>query len=76
MDYLHKNNICHRDIKLENIVITENGTIKILDFGFAVKYSPNKKMTSVCGTPHYMSPELILRLSYDPNKMETWAQGI
>lgn len=33
-------------------------------------------MTSICGTPNYMSPELMARLPYDPNKMETWALGV
>ena len=47
IDYLHSKLVCHRDIKLENIIITENGLIKIVDFGFAVKYSPNKKLTTV-----------------------------
>jgi serine/threonine protein kinase len=44
VDHLHSKNICHRDIKLENILITKDDVVKILDFGFAVKYNPNKKM--------------------------------
>mmetsp|Transcript_12437 Transcript_12437/g.14252 ORF Transcript_12437/g.14252 Transcript_12437/m.14252 type:complete len:151 (+) Transcript_12437:484-936(+) len=73
VDYLHSKNICHRDIKLENILITESGVIKILDFGFAVKFNPNKKLSTYCGTPNYMAPELIIKVPYDPNKMETWS---
>lgn len=44
VDHLHSKSICHRDIKLENIVITDDKLVKILDFGFAVKYNPHKKM--------------------------------
>jgi serine/threonine protein kinase len=76
VDYLHSKLVCHRDIKLENIVIDDRGIIKILDFGFAVRYTQNKKLTTIWGTPNYMAPELMIRLSYDPNKMEAWALGI
>lgn len=54
----------------------ENGVVKILDFGFAVKYTPNKKLNTFWGTPNYMAPELMIRIPYDANKMETWALGV
>lgn len=73
---MHSKSICHRDIKLENIVIGDDEVVKILDFGFAVKYNPHKKMKTYCGTPNYMAPELLLKIPYDPQKMEVWATGV
>lgn len=50
LEYLHSKNICHRDIKLENIIINEKTKqIKLIDFGFAV-YS-TKPLKLFCGTP-------------------------
>ena len=76
VDHLHSKNIVHRDIKLENILITDDNVVKILDFGFAAKYNPHRKMKTFCGTPNYMAPELLLKIPYDPQKMEIWACGI
>ena len=73
VDYLHSKNICHRDIKLDNIILTEENKIKILDYGFAVRYNPNKKLSTYCGTPNYMAPELIIKIPYDPMKMDMWS---
>ena len=52
---MHKNDICHRDIKLENILInTVDNKIKIIDFGYAT--DNNLKSFVQCGTPSYMAP--------------------
>ena len=58
LDYLHSNNVIHRDIKPENLIFTNNGYLKLTDFGIA-KFlrSPNKTDTS--GTPGYMAPEVL-----------------
>ena len=59
LDCAHKNNIIHRDIKPQNILVTENGEIKVTDFGIA-KLADSKTMTntkSVIGSAHYLSPE-------------------
>ena len=58
LDYLHSNNVIHRDIKPENLIFTNNGYLKLTDFGIAkfIK-SPNKTDTS--GTPGYMAPEVL-----------------
>ena len=52
--YCHENGVCHRDLKLENILVDDSGDIKIIDFGFSHK--TNRKLNSYCGTLPFMSP--------------------
>lgn len=57
-EYLHSKNIIYRDLKPENVLINTNGYLKLTDFGFA-KVLENKTYT-LCGTPEYLAPEIIL----------------
>jgi calcium-dependent protein kinase len=63
LNYLHLKNICHRDIKLENIMLLEDGDsscLKLIDFGLARDISDNKNKNILCsGTPYYIAPEVI-----------------
>ena len=68
----HEHNICHRDIKLENILVTEDFTPKICDFGFACVNS--SELEDDLGTPGYKSPE-IGRKKYDGKKVDIFALG-
>ncbi|CAD8164251.1 unnamed protein product [Paramecium octaurelia] len=70
--YIHEKNICHRDIKLENILIT-NKKIKLIDFGFSTIYN---SITCHCGTPSYMSPEVVTKQKYDGRTTDIWALGV
>lgn len=81
--YCHEKMIAHRDLKLENILITSteysdnNQTlIKIIDFGFSFDFSEIKLTSNYCGTPSYMAPEIIKRLSFDPSLTDIWAMGV
>jgi len=57
VNYLHNQSIAHRDLKPENILLDSQGNIKISDFGLA-RFDANH-MQSLCGTPHYVAPEVI-----------------
>tara|TARA_B110000208_G_scaffold66268_1_gene86012 strand:- start:2021 stop:3115 length:1095 start_codon:yes stop_codon:yes gene_type:complete len=70
--YLQSKNINHRDLKPHNILLTNDYTVKICDFGFA---SDNDLSTTICGSPLYMAPE-ILRYEKYTSKAELWSLGI
>ena len=77
VNYLHNNNFVHRDIKLENILIDKNSKkIKIIDFGFSVYSTNDKKLCMFCGTPSYMAPEIVSKQDYNGRCVDTWALGI
>jgi serine/threonine-protein kinase len=67
--FLHNNNILHKDVKPDNIMITEEGTVKLLDFGFAEKirsFSLFGGKKTLEGSPAYMAPELLLTRKPSP----------
>ena len=76
MNYIHKNYMAHRDIKLENILMTKNYEIKIIDFGFGMYNPENKLQTFYCGTPNYMSPEIAFKKPYIGQKADLWSLGV
>lgn len=77
MEYLYCKRIFHRDIKLDNILYNDNSNeIKIIDFGFSTYSKYNEKLNTFCGTPNYMSPELILKKEYFGAPVDIWAFGI
>eukprot|EP01130_Rhizamoeba_saxonica_P001279 TRINITY_DN1115_c0_g1_i2.p1 TRINITY_DN1115_c0_g1~~TRINITY_DN1115_c0_g1_i2.p1 ORF type:complete len:261 (-),score=51.51 TRINITY_DN1115_c0_g1_i2:26-808(-) len=68
--YLHQQNIAHRDLKPENILLTDTGQIKITDFGLARIAEKASIMTTLCGTPQYVAPEII-SLGMSANSSDT-----
>lgn len=78
--YLHKNNIMHRDLKLENIIINESAEdnqleVFIVDFGFACFVKDYKTFFPRCGTPGYIAPEILKGKSYN-QKVDIFSVGI
>uniref|UniRef100_A0A0N4ZGC7 Aurora kinase n=1 Tax=Parastrongyloides trichosuri TaxID=131310 RepID=A0A0N4ZGC7_PARTI len=79
VDYLHKFDIMHRDIKLENVLLTEDFHVKLGDFGWSVWNDGKKKIirqTTLCGTLEYLPPEMLKRCRHYNKKVDNWALGI
>lgn len=76
INYCHNNMISHRDIKPDNILVDNDGYVKIIDFGFSVLSGRSQKLKLFCGTPSYMSPEVVMQKEYIGTNYDIWSLGI
>lgn len=75
INYLHNKRILHRDIKPENCMIDKNGYLKVIDFGVAKELKEKDTTSTICGTPHYLAPEVITGKGYSFSS-DYWSLGI
>lgn len=76
LKHVHENNWVHRDIKLENILLSDDLHLQLADFGFATKTQEGKLFERVMGTEGYMAPELQARQKYCGKKVDIFAAGV
>lgn len=77
LEHLHKNDCIYRDLKPENILIDIDGHIKLTDFGLSklILSKKDEKAYTVCGTPEYLAPEILLEKGYDKT-VDWWSLGV
>ncbi len=76
LHYIHSKNIVHRDIKLDNILLDNEGNIKIGDFGVSKLCRPGEMMMEQCGTPAYIAPEILKDKGYRGFGVDVWSAGV
>lgn len=75
LHYLHSKRILHRDVKLDNILLTSQGTVKLCDFGVSRTIRPDTAVLDNSGTPAYIPPEVVLKLPVSC-AADVWSAGI
>jgi hypothetical protein len=80
VEYLHEMGLAHRDLKLDNCVMTTDNVVKLIDFGTAtVFHYPGRALTpatGIVGSDPYLAPEVLSGEPYDPRKTDVWSVGI
>ncbi|OWM65893.1 hypothetical protein CDL15_Pgr015318 [Punica granatum] len=76
VDYCHNRGVCHRDLKPENVLLDSNGNVKVTDFGLSALRKPGKMLSTACGSPCYVAPELLANRGYDGTAADIWSCGV
>ncbi|KAF9518334.1 hypothetical protein BS47DRAFT_336864 [Hydnum rufescens UP504] len=76
LEYCHRNSVVHRDLKIENILISQTGNIKIIDFGLSNLYDPISHLSTFCGSLYFAAPELLNAKIYTGPEVDVWSFGV
>ena len=75
LDHMHSKGIAYRDLKAENVMIDRQGYAKVIDLGLAKRLDHGEKAYTLCGTPEYVSPEMVCKSGHDW-KSDLWSLGV
>ncbi|CAH8365700.1 unnamed protein product [Eruca vesicaria subsp. sativa] len=79
VSFCHSRGVYHRDLKLENLLLDDEGNVKVSDFGLSVvsdQLLQDRICQTFCGTPEYLAPEVLTRKGYDAAKADVWSCGV
>lgn len=77
IEYIHTVNVCHWDLKPENLLLDSNKRIKIVDFGLSNTYKTKADtLKTACGSPCYAAPEMIAGKRYNGLGVDIWSSGV
>lgn len=76
LEYIHRNCIVHRDLKIENILVDENDNIQIIDFGLSNFYDTKRLLNTFCGSLYFAAPELLMSQHYQGPEVDVWSLGV
>lgn len=77
LKYIHSRGVCHRDLKIDNIIVAERtNKPRIIDFGFSIQCVQGTLLKIPCGTTAYMAPEIVRKQAYCGFSADIWALGV
>ncbi|XAR66675.1 Non-specific serine/threonine protein kinase [Bertholletia excelsa] len=76
IDYCHCKGVYHRDLKPQNLLLDSKGNVKVSDFGLSALRKPGDLLSTACGSPSYVAPELITNKQYEGAAADVWSCGV
>ncbi|XP_059636247.1 CBL-interacting serine/threonine-protein kinase 21 isoform X2 [Cornus florida] len=76
VDYCHCRGVYHRDLKPQNLLLDNKGNLKVSDFGLSALRKPGNLLSTACGSPSYVAPELLTNKGYEGAAADVWSCGV